>query len=185
MRFEKNKLGLLVPRHKDLRGQVAAFLASGRYRGTIIRDGEIVEEFEDKNIVTNEGLNATLGIMLGASAQITSWYLGLFTGNYTPVATDTAASLPGNATEATGYTASSRPQWQPGAASGQAISNSASRATFTFNATQTLYGGFLVSSAVIGGTTGTSFSAAQFATPKNVVNADQLLLTYTFSAASV
>ena len=175
--FTKNEAGLFVP-------VTGKLLGKGIYHGQIIRAGKVIDEFEDENLITNEGLNATLNIMLNAATQLTNWYLGLFTGNYTPVATDTAASLPGNATECTGYTGSSRPQWQPAAASGQSISNSASRASFTFNATQTIYGGFLVSTATINGTGGTSFGAAQFATPKNVVNLDQLLLTYTFAAAS-
>jgi hypothetical protein len=185
MNFEKNASGLLVPDNKIEMNRLKEklrVLLGGRYDGQIIRDGEVIDEFSDHNLVTNEGLNATLNIMLGAATQITSWYIGLFTGNYTPVATDTATSLPGNSTECTGITASSRPQWLCSAAIGQVISNALSKATFTFNATQSIYGGFLVSTATIGGTGGTSFSAAQFATPKNVVNLDQLLLTYTVNA---
>lgn len=176
MNFEKNAAGLLVPDHK--------IVGIGTYHGTLIRDGKVIDEFEDRNIVVNEGLNANLNIMLAGASQISSWYLGLFTGNYTPVATVAAATIAGAATECTGYTAGARQQWLPAAASGQSITNSASRASFTFNATQTIYGGFLISSAVINGTSGTLFSAAQFSSAKNVVNLDQLLLTYTFTAAS-
>jgi hypothetical protein len=176
MNFEKLKSGLLVPDHK--------IIGMGTYHGTLISDGKVIEEFEDHNLVVNEGLNANLNIMLNGYTQITSWYLGLFTGNYTPVATDAAATIAANSTECTGYTAGARQQWLPAAAAGQSITNSASRASFTFNATQTIYGGFLVSTATIGGTSGTLFSAAQFSSPKSVVNLDQLLLTYTFTAAS-
>ncbi len=176
MEFEKRESGLLVPKQ--------SIFGVGKYHGQLIRAGRVIDEWEDENIVTNEGLNATLNIMLNSFSQITSWYLGLFTGNYVPVAGDTAASLPGNSTECTNYSAGTRQQWQPAAASGQSITNSASRASFTFNATVTIYGAFMVSSSVIGGTSGTSFSAAQFSTAKNVVNNDQMLLTYTFAAAS-
>ena len=186
MDFGKNAAGLLVPVEnvKHLREQVASILGSGRYHGQLFRKGELIDEWDDKNIVTNEGLNATLNIMLGGGSQLSTWYIGLFTGNYTPVATDTAATIAANSTEATGYTAGARQQFQPAAASAQSISNAASRASFTFNASLTIYGGFLVSSGTINGTSGTLFSAAQFSTPKAVVNLDQMLLTYTFSAAS-
>ena len=69
-------------------------------------------------------------------------------------------------------------------ASGQQVTNSASRASFTFNAGTTIYGAFLVSSSTINGTTGTLISAAQFGSAKSVSNTDQILLTYTFSLAS-
>ena len=59
------------------------------------------------------------------------------------------------------------------------------RATFTFNATKSIYGAFLVSNATKGGTAGTLFSAARFSAAKSVVAGDQLLLTYSFTASSV
>lgn len=175
MEFEKNALGLWVP-------EKAKFM--GHYHGTLIRDGKVIDEWDDKNIVTNEGLNAMLNIMFNGAGQITSWYLGLFTGNYVPVASDGAAVISGNATEATGYSAGTRQAFVGVASTAQSISNTASRASFTFNATQTIYGAMLVSSPVINGGTGTLYSAAQFATSKAVVNLDQMLLTYTFTAAS-
>jgi hypothetical protein len=65
------------------------------------------------------------------------------------------------------------------------MTNSASRASFVFNATKTIYGAFLISNSTKGGTTGTLFSAARFATAKSVESGDELLLTYTFTATSV
>ncbi|MDR3427803.1 hypothetical protein [Silvimonas sp.] len=174
--FKDNGRGLLVPDHK--------LLAFGRYHGQIIRAGEVIDDFEDDNLVVNEGLNALLGVMLGGATQIASWYLGLFTGNYTPVATDAAAVIAANSTETNAYTSATRPQFVPAAPASQSITNSASQATFTFNATVTIYGAFLASSSTISGTTGTLFSAARFSSSKSVVSGDQLLLTYTFSAAS-
>jgi hypothetical protein len=149
-----------------------------------LRGDELIDEDVCHNLVTNEGLNHMLGVELYSTAQITAWYLALFTGNYTPLATDTAASLPGNSTECTAYTAGTRPQFVSAAPSGQSVTNSASRASYTFNATVTIYGAFMTSSATISGTSGTSFSAALFGTSKSVVNTDQILLTYTFAATS-
>lgn len=156
----------------------------GQFDGQIIRNGKIIDEFSDKNLVVNEGLNSLLDIMFHASTQITTWYLGVFEGNYTPVATVTAATIASAATESTAYTSATRPEYVEAAAASQSITNSASRASFTFNATKTIYGAFLVSNSTKSGTTGTLFSAARFATSKAVESGDELLLTYTFSASS-
>lgn len=150
-----------------------------------LRSGKVIDREIVKNLVTNEGLNNLLDVYLGGVAPIPTWYLGLFEGNYTPVATDTGATIASNSTETAAYAEGSRRQFQPAAASGQAVDNSANRAIFTFNATKTIYGGFLASTAVIGGTGGKCFSGARFATSKPVSNTDQLLITYRFTAASM
>jgi len=179
MDFEDNGQGLLVPSHK--------LLVKGQYTGQLIRAGKIIDEWTDDNLVVNEGLNSLLNVQLGAGTQIGTWYLGLFQGNYTPVATDTASVIAANSTEASGYTAGARQPWVQAGASGQSITNTASRASFTFNyvSATSIYGAFLVSTATINGTSGTLFSAARFSTAKSVINLDQLLLTYTFTASSV
>jgi hypothetical protein len=63
------------------------------------------------------------------------------------------------------------------------VTNSASPATFTINATETVGGAFLTSGSAKSGTTGTLFSAADFSAPgdRNVVSGDVLSVTYTFS----
>lgn len=177
MNYVDNGKGLLLPEKQDL-------IVAGFYEGTIIRDGKIIDEFSCPNLVVNEGLNALLNIMFAGSTQITAWYIGLFEGNYTPVAGATAATIVAAATECTAYTQSTRQAFDEAAASSQSITNSANRATYTFNATKTIYGAFLTSLSTKSGTTGTLFSAAKFFTAKNVESGDELLLTYTFTAAS-
>ena len=177
MDYEKSAGGILLPAQK--------LFVGGRYDGQIIRDGKIIDEFSDDNIVCNEGLNSLLNIMFHGDTQITTWYLGLFEGNYTPVAGVTAASITADSTECTAYSEATRQAYDEAAAASQSITNSASRATFTFNATKTIYGAFLVSNSTKSGTTGTLFSAARFSASKAVVSGDQLLLTYTFNASSV
>jgi hypothetical protein len=176
MQYQKTASGLLVPKQK--------LLVGGRFLVQHFRKGKLIDEELCENLVTNEGLNHMLGVELYGTAQIAAWYLALYSGNYTPLATDTAATLPGNATETGAYTAGTRQQFVPAAPSGQSITNAASQATYTFNATVTVYGAFMTSSATINGTSGTSFSAALFGTSKSVVSTDQILLTYTFAATS-
>lgn len=174
--YSESAGGILMPENK--------LIVAGRWDGEIVRDGKVIDQFSCPNIVVNEGLNALLGIMFNAATQVTTWYCGLFEANYTPVAGVTAATITSASTETTAYDEATRVAYVEAAPASQSITNSASRATFTFNATKTIYGAFLVSNNTKSGTTGTLFSAAKFATAKSVVDDDQLLLTYTFTAAS-
>lgn len=175
--YEERPSGLLVPAPASVR-------FAGRYDFKQVRKGHVIDEWSSDNIVVNQGLNAILNIVLGAQSAITTWYLGLFSGNYTPVAADTASSISTNATETTVYSAGVRQTFVPAAATVQSISNSASQASFTFTASASIYGAFLVSTSAINGTSGYLMSASQFGSVKNVSNADQLLVSYTFNAAS-
>ncbi len=150
-----------------------------------VRDGEIIDAWDTPNLVTNEGLNHILGVEFNGATQIGTWYVGLFEGNYTPVATVTAATITAAATESTAYDETTRVAYVEAAPASQSITNSASKATFTINATKTIYGAFLVSASAKSATSGTLFSAARFGTSKAVVAADQLLVTYTIAASSV
>jgi hypothetical protein len=156
----------------------------GRFLGKIIRDSHVIDEFACENIVVNQGLNYLLGAALGGQSTVTSWFIGLFSNNYTILASDTAATIATNAGEVTQYTAGTRQAWTSAPPTSQSITNSATQASFTFNATLNVYGAFLISSSAINGTSGTLFAGAQFGSPKSVVNTDILQLTYTFTAAS-
>lgn len=176
MEFSRTNSGLLMPQH-DLR-------IGGVFHGQHVRDGKVIDEWEDHNIVVNEGLNHILDVVFHGATQVATWYLGVFEGNYTPVATVTAATITSASTESTAYDETTRVEYAEAAASSQVTTNSATKATFTFNATKTIYGAFLVSASAKSATTGTLLSAAKFSTSKSVVDDDQLLLTYTFTASS-
>lgn len=151
-----------------------------------VRDGKVIDTWQEKNLVSNEGLNALLDTYLNGdgTAKIAAWYVALFEGNYTPVATLTAATFPAAATESTAYTEATRVLWVDAAASAQQITNTAAKATFTMNATKTIYGAALVSASAKSATTGVLFAASRFSVSRAVVAADQLLITYTVQAAS-
>lgn len=174
-------MSLLVP---DRRLLVPKAVVGGRILGRIIRDKRTIDEFACDNIVVNQGLNYLLGASLGAQAVVTAWYIALFSNNYTILASDTASNISASAGEVTQYTAGVRQTWSSAPPSSQSITNSATQASFTFNASLTVYGAFLISSSAINGTSGTLFSGAQFGSPKAVVSSDILQLTYTFTAAS-
>lgn len=174
--YQMSDGGILVPSSK--------VFVKGVYHGKIVRDGKVIDEWEDENLVPVEGLNHILSTELAGGTQVTTWYLAPYEANATPVSTWTAANFASNATETTAYTNSTRVTWTPGAASGGVISNSASPATFTFNATKTIYGAGLLSTSTKSGTSGVLFSASLFSSSKSVVNLDQLILTYSFTLTS-
>ena len=154
------------------------------------KDGNLKWSAETKNLVVNEGLQYMAGTALTSVAQITTWYIGLYGAgaSNTPAAGDTMSSHAGwtevvpysNATRvaATFATATT--------ANPSVVTNAASPATFNINATSTVGGAFLTSGSAKSGTTGTLFSAADFAAPgdRSVVNGDIISVTYTFSLAA-
>lgn len=155
----------------------------GQFEHDVLRAGKLLGAARDPNIVVNQGLNALLDIMFHAATQITAWYVGIFEGNYTPVATDTAANIAANSTECTAYDEATRVAYDEAAASGQSITNAASKATFTMSASKTVHGAFLVSASAKSATTGTLFSASKFSAARAVVDNDQLLISYVLSAS--
>jgi hypothetical protein len=72
------------------------------------RKGDLISHERIQNLVVNEGLNSLLGVMFNAATQITQWYVGLFEGNYTPVAGVTAATITSASTECTAYDEATR-----------------------------------------------------------------------------
>lgn len=177
MNYGRSGGGILMPQ-QDIK-------LGGRFLVDHVRDGKVIDQFAFDNLVVNEGLDHILNTVFHGGTQVGTWYLGLFEGNYTPISTVTAATIAAAATECTAYTESQRQEYNEAAASAQSITNSANRATFTFNATKTIYGGFLVSNPTKSATSGVLLSAARFNASKQVTTDDQLLVTYTFNASSI
>ena len=151
------------------------------------KDGNLKWTAESKNLVVNVGLQYMAGTALdGATARITSWYIGLYGAgaSNTPAASDTLASHAGW-TEINPYTGN-RPAATFAAATTanpSVVTNSASKASFSITSTATVGGAFLASAA--SGTSGTLFSASDFTGgDRSVVNGDTLQVTYTFSLSA-
>ena len=158
------------------------------------KDGHLKWTAESKNLVVNAGLQYMAGSALTSVSQITTWYLGLYgaAASNTPAAGDTMASHAGwteiapysNATRVAATLATAT------TANPSVVTNSASPASFSINATATVGGAFLTSSSPktpnSGFDAGTLFSAADFggAGDRNVVSGDTLSVTYTFSLAA-
>ena len=156
----------------------------GLYHFTHTRNGVIVQEWDEENLIPTEGLNSILGVCLYGQTQLLNWYMGIGSGNYTVAATDTAATIAGLTTEITTYTGN-RQAVVFAAPSAGVISNSASPVVFTFNASvATVTNAFVMSAAT--GSTGTLLSSLKLATPRTgFLSGDQLTATFTLTATSV
>jgi hypothetical protein len=174
-KYERSETGLFIPG--------ANLLLGGVFGHRVRHDGKWSGWEFAPNIVVDQGLDHILDVAFSAATQLTTWYIAPFEGNYTPLSTDTSADIASNATESTAYSEANRVTWVEAGVSSQSITNSASPADFSINATKTMYGAFLISNNTKSGTTGTLAAASRFAASRSVVNLDTLSITYTLTAA--
>jgi hypothetical protein len=165
--------------------KIKAFYTVKHLRRAELMGGKASDEMvllsEEKfyNVVPLQSRNACLNSFYMAVTPPTAWYIGIFEGNYTPVDGDTAATFPASATESTAYNETVRQTANFASSTAGSCTNSASLATFTINASKTIYGAFISTASAKSATTGTLGSAAQFATAKVCVATDLLQVTYT------
>lgn len=150
-------------------------------------DGQVKWEESLKNLVVNQGLQDMNTKYFKGVSYTATWYIGLYgaAASNDPTSADTAASHPGF-TEIVPYSNATRPAATFGTATTadpSVISNSASPAAYTINATSTVGGAFLISDNTKSGSAGVLFSASDFAAPgdRNVSSGDTINVTYTFS----
>jgi hypothetical protein len=133
------------------------------------------------NLVTTVGKNDILDKYFKGSAYTAGWFVGL-KGTGSAVVGDTMSSHAGWS-EVTGYSEASRPTLTLGTVSGGSVDNSASKATYTINASVTIAGAFVVNNNTKSGTTGTLYSAGDFAASRTLASGDSLQCTVTLTAA--
>ncbi len=148
-------------------------------------DGTVRWEDTAENLVTNTALNDVLNVYFRATSGPAAWYMGLVdNASFSAYSgADTAASHVGWL-ENQNYSNSTRPQWSPGAASSQSITNG-STVNFNMTATATIRGLFINTNNTVGGTTGILGAEASFSGGNQAVNnGDTLQCTYTMSVAT-
>jgi hypothetical protein len=156
-----------------------------------IRDGEVIERWEDHNLIVDQGLNYIRDAALLDGTAIGSWFMMLVDGGPTIAAGDTYATQTGW-DEVTNYTEANRPAWQ-GAADGVGVAtNSANRALFTIGSGGLTVGGI----AIVGGGTdantkgdtaggGTLLEVLAFSGgDRSLQESDELRVTYALTAAN-
>lgn len=151
------------------------------------KEGNLKWEQKSHNLVVNVGLADMNTKYFKGSGYTAAWYVGVYgpAASNNPSSTDTMASHAGW-TEVTAYSNATRPAATFGGATTadpSVIANSASPAQFLINASANVGGAFLTSGDSPGGSSGTLFSASDFAAPGDrvVQNGDVLSVTYTFS----
>ena len=146
-----------------------------------LRRGKLLWQERSKNLIVDQGLTYMLSASLDSSTpKIANWYVGIYKANRAPLATDTGASYPGDASEATEYSQAARPAFTGVVDTGPPliITNAAARAEFTFTAAITVYGGFMISLAPKGIGGGTLFNARPFSSgPRSPIIDDVLRVT--------
>jgi hypothetical protein len=149
-----------------------------------------LDEREDTNIITDEGLNHILNVAFNGASAVGTWYLAPYSGNVSPASSWTAANFTSNATEITsgtdGYSESVRQTYVEATSTAKSITNNANKAAFTIaTATSvTIWGAGLLSVSTKGGTTGVLASASKFSASRVVYDADVFNLGYTVSLTS-
>lgn len=150
----------------------------------LIRDGKVIWQDENDNLVTTAGLNKMLDAAFSTGLASPTWYVGLVGSSPTFAAGDTASSHAGW-TEDTNYAATTRPALTLGTIAAGVVDNSSSKASYTFSSGTTIYGAFLIDSSTKGGTSGTLFSEVAFSGGSQaLLAADILNVTVTITVQS-
>lgn len=136
-----------------------------------------------ENLVVNEGLDYLLDVALSGGSQDTTWFVGLLAASPSPLATWTATQIASN--DFVAYDEATLPAFTDGGVSGQSLSNTASKASFTISSDgSSIGGGFLIGTDAKGTPAGTLYSAGAFTGgDKSADDNDTLQVTATFTAA--
>lgn len=149
-----------------------------------------VDQWADHNIMTDQGLTYLLDCGLSGATQITAWKVVLSESDTSAAAgmtyaTPTFTEVNADVDEA------ARVAWTEGGVSSKVITNSANKASFTFNASSTIYAAGLVGGGTGAATKantdggGTLLSYSKFTASKAVVDDDVLKVTVTITGSNV
>lgn len=142
-----------------------------------------------ENIVTNEGLDHALDVILSGGTQISAWYVALVKTNTSPAAGMTYATPTYTEIAGSDVTETLRQAWTDGGVSSQSVDNSGSPAQYTANGSFTAYGAGLVGGGTAATTIantaggGTLWAMALFGSSKSMVATDTIDITYTHTSA--
>lgn len=131
-------------------------------------DGEVVSHSQDFNRIPAAGLAFLIRAPFGDVSPISTFYQGLFLGDYIPSDSTSAADIPSNMQEFIDYSELERPLWERAYEAPASMDNVASKAVFTATQGRLIRGGILVSDPTKGGNNGLVLSCVRFATAKPV-----------------
>jgi len=155
-----------------------AMKSGGIFTATHIRNGEIIGVDTNHNKVTTEGL-IEIGNRVFSTATQTPFYIALYTGAHTPLASDKAATFSSLASEYTAYNEPARPLYNPTNIDGL-IANTASKAIFTFAESVTIRGIAVLTVPAKGATYGVLLSLNSLLAAKAFTAGDEFAIEYKF-----
>ena len=150
------------------------------YEATCIRDGKVIWKETVKNLVVVEGLNHSLQMYFKGVNYTASHFVGL-KGAGPVVDSDTLAVHPGW-DELINYPGDRQPLVLSDAFQGS-VTNALNRAVFDITIAGVAAGIFV--SNTDSGTNGILFGAVDFGAERYLIPADQLIITCTFTQASI
>jgi hypothetical protein len=172
--YETTPEGVYFPREN--------VLAQGVF--SVSKRGE-PDEFS-QNLIVNEGLDYVLKAAIGETAGIANWYIALFTGDVTVLATWTAATFTAASTEWTGYDEAARQAWTGSAVASQGSDSFSNKASFTSSSdTQTVRGAAMVTDSAKSGTSGVLLAASRFTSDKALDTGEILDVGYGLQLSAV
>lgn len=145
-------------------------------------DGNLKWVEDCENLITTAGATDLLLQYLKGAAYTAIWYVGIYKGTGTLATSDTMASHAGW-TDSTDYSNATRPTLILGTPAAGSVDNSTSVAIFNMNSPATILGAYVVNNNVKGGTAGTLYGIAAFASPRPVLSLDTINCTCTITAS--
>lgn len=150
-------------------------------------NGDEVDGETKTNIIPSDGLSFLIRSPFGDVAPVSTFYLGLFRGNYVPTSNTKASDIPSNMIEMVDYSEALRPEWQRQLEGVATMDNLLNKAEFTITQDRTIYGAFLVSDLTKGAGNGLLLSCVRFSSPKPVTAGQTVKLSggITYSSTSL
>ena len=169
--------------------QMHGHVYTDHYRGGKL----LAHNDQGKNTFTTAGMAYLLNVIFfttGKTAEA-DFYVGIFHNNVTPGLTDTAAKLGASGdygeSQDTDYStpATNKPSYVVVSTSTASCTNAAAPASFTIAAaSQTIYGAFLSTAMAKTATSGTLMCAKKFSSPRAVITADVLAVSYVITCTT-
>lgn len=140
-------------------------------------DGKLKSSETVLNLMPDEMVAYFLNAGLKGGSQYTSFYIGVYEANRTPVAADTMTTLLADCTESTSYTVTggNRQLLVLPAPSAGVISTAADPNILVFTAPCTIRGGFVTTGITRGATAGMLCSAVKLSAAKTITEAGESL----------
>ena len=177
MNFLEQLLYVLLKKNKALSkasGPGVSLQAGFVYPVEIYRpDGTLQARWDIGNLMPDAALQHFLASAHDGAAQVTSFYIGAYENERTPLATDTSANLPEYG-EIITFEEGSRQLWNKGSLQGNKYDSAANPTVLTATETVTVRGVFMSTESTFGSTGGYLWSAALAPSPE-VINAGSSL----------